>query len=64
MRRSVFVLAAALSLSVSAEAGWNKMDGQPVPDITAKEWFNAGKKAPSTSSLRGKVLLIEFMATW
>ena len=37
--------------------------GQPAPDISAKEWINL--KAPATlASLRGKVVLLEFWATW
>ena len=37
--------------------------GQPAPEISAKEWVNL--KAPLTfASLRGKVVLLEFWATW
>jgi thiol-disulfide isomerase/thioredoxin len=37
--------------------------GQPAPEISAKEWIN--RKAPLTlASLRGKVVLLEFWATW
>ena len=67
MRRQVLTIAAlaALALPAAAQAsGWRNLDGQPVPDISAKEWFNVGKKAPSTADLRGKVYLIEFFATW
>jgi thiol-disulfide isomerase/thioredoxin len=37
--------------------------GQPAPEISAKEWINL--KTPATvKSLRGKVLVLEFWATW
>jgi len=37
--------------------------GQPAPEISAKEWINL--KAPLTlARLRGKVVLVEFWATW
>ena len=64
MRKWLLSLAAVGALTFTADAGWNKMDGQQVPNITAKEWFNTGKSTPDTSSLRGKVYLIEFFATW
>lgn len=37
--------------------------GQPAPEFTAKEWINL-KASPSLASLRGKVVLLEFWATW
>jgi len=37
--------------------------GQPAPDISAKEWINV-KAPPTLASLRGKVVLLEFWATW
>jgi len=37
--------------------------GQPAPEISAKDWINL--KTPLTlASLRGKVVLLEFWATW
>ncbi|MHC4954714.1 MAG: hypothetical protein ACYTGZ_12580 [Planctomycetota bacterium] len=44
--------------------GWKKLDGQKMPPISAKAWLNAGKKGPDLSALRGKVVLLEFFATW
>jgi thiol-disulfide isomerase/thioredoxin len=37
--------------------------GQAAPDISAKEWLNL-KAPPTLASLRGKVVLLEFWATW
>jgi thiol-disulfide isomerase/thioredoxin len=37
--------------------------GQPAPEISAKEWLNI-KASPTLGSLRGKVVLLEFWATW
>ncbi len=36
---------------------------QPAPEISAKEWINL-KAQPTLASLRGKVVLLEFWATW
>ena len=43
--------------------GWKKLDGQKMPPISAKAWLNAGKKGADISDLRGKVILLEFIAT-
>ena len=67
MRNGVLtlVLLGALAASAAAQqSGWKKLDGQKAPAITAKEWLNAGKKGPDLSALRGKVILLEFFATW
>jgi thiol-disulfide isomerase/thioredoxin len=37
--------------------------GDMAPEVSAAEWINV-RKAPSLSSLRGGVVLIEFWATW
>ena len=37
--------------------------GQRAPEISAKEWINL-KSPPTLAKLRGKVLLLEFWATW
>ena len=37
--------------------------GQPAPDISAKEWVNL-KAPPTLASLHGKVVVLEFWATW
>jgi hypothetical protein len=36
--------------------------GDPAPKIEAKSWFNG--KAPSAKKLEGKVVLLEFWASW
>ncbi len=65
MRRILIGLAAAATLAAPASAeGWKDLTGQKVPDISAKEWFNAGDKAPSVEDLRGTVWILEFFATW
>jgi hypothetical protein len=63
MRAYLLSLAAVGALALPAAADWKKMDGQPVPDISAKEWLHAGKQAPSAADLRGKVWLLEFFTT-
>ena len=64
MRRFAFCLLAVGLLTATAPADWQKMNGQAVPDISAKEWLNTGKQTPTTADLRGKVYLLEFFATW
>ena len=57
-------LAILLALAAPAAAEWQKMDGQKVPEISAKEWLNTGKEKPTAATLRGKVFILEFFATW
>ena len=58
-------LSALVYLAVPSHADWKNLDGQKVPEVTAKEWLNVeGKTTPSVASLRGKVYLLEFFATW
>lgn len=66
MRTSALVIAAAaaLALASSASAEWKQLNGQPAPPVEAKEWINVKGDAPSLDSLRGKVFLLEFFATW
>ena len=51
-----------ISLSNRKKVAMPAVD-QPAPEISAKDWINL--KAPATlASLRGKVVLLEFWATW
>jgi len=62
--RTLLTLAAAATLAAPAAADWRNYDGQKCPPISAKEWINTGREAPSNDLLRGKVFLLEFFATW
>ena len=64
MKKGLLILALLGVCAGASEAGWKDLNGQKAPTITAKEWFNAGKKGPDLSALRGKVILLEFFATW
>ncbi|MES1180403.1 MAG: TlpA disulfide reductase family protein, partial [Verrucomicrobiota bacterium] len=37
--------------------------GEVAPEISAKEWINL-KKTPTLADLRGKVIIVDFWATW
>jgi hypothetical protein len=64
MKRLLIALGALCLLAMPGMAEWKKLDGQKVPEFSAGEWLNTGKDTPSAASLRGKVYLIEFFATW
>ena len=60
----VGALLGAFAVPATAGSGWKNLNGQKAPSIIAKEWLNAGRKAPTAKDLRGKVILLEFFATW
>ena len=66
MKKALLILAllGVFASASYAQSGWRKLDGLKAPPITAKEWLNAGKKGPDLAALRGKVILLEFFATW
>ena len=65
MRKLSYALLMSALLALPVHAEWNKMDGQPVPVISGDAWLNLGKeKPPTTKTLKGKVYLLEFFATW
>jgi thiol-disulfide isomerase/thioredoxin len=54
--------AASGTLQVRDRASQMALIGQEAPEISVKEWINSG---PATlSELRGRVVLLEFWATW
>lgn len=55
------VLAAAV-FAGSAEAQIGV--GSVAPEIEAKEWFNPPAGGTSLEELRGRVVFVEFWATW
>jgi thiol-disulfide isomerase/thioredoxin len=38
--------------------------GKPAPEVSAADWFNSDGKAVSLKGLKGKVVVVEFWATW
>lgn len=65
MRKSLpLLLFFVAALAPVARAEWQPMTGQRVAGISADEWLNTGKEAPTAADLRGKVWLLEFFATW
>lgn len=68
MKKSVMTLVAALSLVAAAHpifAKGNDVDllNKPAPEISAKNWLNSSKPV-TLKSLQGKVVVVEFWATW
>ena len=64
MRTLSLALLTSALLALPAQADWTKMDGQPVPSISAKSWLNTAKgEVPSVRALKGKVYLLEFFST-
>ncbi len=64
-RSPAIALAAGLALGVTppAQSGWLDMMGEPVPEISARTWYDAGSEHSeplSAASLKGKVWLLEF----
>lgn len=57
---STLILASALAPAASAQV-WV---GGPAPDIEVDTWFNGFDEAETISELRGKVIMLEFWATW
>ena len=54
---------AALTI-LPAIDGWKDLTGETTPVIEATRWFNTEGASPSADDLRGKVVVLEFFATW
>jgi len=55
---------AAALLTTALDAQWRDLQGTIVPKISAEHWFNTDGTTPTSESLRGKVWLLQFFATW
>lgn len=63
-RPVVFIVMAALvAAMVGAPAVASVQVGQGAPEISAESWFN-GPADLSLAKLRGKIVVVEFWATW
>ena len=54
------VALAGLSAGAAAQIGV----GSQAPEIEAKSWFNAPEAGTTMEELRGRVVFLEFWATW
>lgn len=61
--RTAILLTPALALAAASAAPAQLKPGIAAPEISARQWFN---EPPGTSlaALRGRVVYIEFWATW
>ena len=63
MRKHALIATAALLAATTARAEWNSFQGKPAPTFKVAQWLNACE-GDSVEDLRGKLLLVEFWATW
>ena len=62
MRKSVATCALLLAVT-AANAEWMDLTGKEAPSFAVEKWFNQ-PDGSSIADLRGKVILLEFWATW
>ncbi len=63
MRTLAIVATLALLAASPARAEWQSLRGKEAPDFKVAKWLNACE-GDSVADLRGKLLLVEFWATW
>lgn len=61
-KRKFFIFVFSLLMAVSVAYGGEVRIGQAAPEISAQGWINS--KPLSLAKLRGKVVVVEFWATW
>lgn len=62
MKKALAILVLVLVLFVSSSVSISGKTSPDAPEITVREWITAN--GPDISSTRGKVLLLDFWATW
>ena len=61
----MFLSAALAALTIlPASDGWKELNGETAPAIEASRWLNTGAASPTADDLKGKVVVLEFFATW
>ena len=67
MRRLAVLVSVMAWLTASSAFGGPRVQvGDKAPEVSAPSWLNLpkGMKAVSSNALKGKVLFVEFWATW
>lgn len=59
-----FLLSALLLAASAGDASAQLGPGASAPEIDAKEWWNAPDAGTTLEALRGRVVFLEFWATW
>lgn len=54
---------ALLAAASAARAEWNSLLGKEAPSVTVESWINPAE-GETLEDLRGRVILLEFWATW
>ena len=64
MNRSLLLATGMVAALTTAPADAQIGVGAMAPEIEAKQWYNAPEAGTSLAELRGRVVFVEFWATW
>lgn len=64
MRSIALAVALVASLATAARAEVKNLNGQVPPELGPVEQVNGSEQAAALGALKGKVVMLEFFATW